>query len=1082
MPTCSKELNLTRIVILAVLMFGCAYGQSTCVNFPANFVPFASISYVTAADSAGDHLVVGVPAPGTLSAIAANIPLPASTNQMFCDAQVQLGPGQFYPNVYVPTAAELSGNFSAFNGLFVNAATNQPYPNGQVPAGQLGNVFAWRIGPAQVVSANQGWSPTGSMAEAREGHASVLLPSGKVLMVGGYSTTGDVLIGELYNPATGAFASAGKMLDDHGFAPTATLLNNGKVLIVGGASNPSAAELYDPVSGQFTSAGQPVYPHGNISTATLLNDGRVLVVGGLAQPGSPPGAGSNSGAETYDPTTGTFTRAGAMTANRNGHTATLLADGRVLVAGGEALFGGDPFDSAEIFDPSTGTFSPTGFMTEARSQQYAVLLSNGKVLVGGGFASIMTSAELFDPATGLFAQTGSMTSGARSTALAKLLSSGQVLVAGGKDSNSRATNSAELYNPATGTFVATGSMGAPRDQFTETQLLDGQVLVTGGDMAICCSTPISSAEIYTPVTEGLVTSQTGLTFRIASGSATPPAQTIAVLSNTATIPWTLSTHTYQGGNWLSVTPTSGSSAPGATPVTLTITASPSGLAAQDYYAAITLTPTDGVHPPISIAIVLSIVPPGTAAEPAVTPSGLLFLGTPGATLKPQSFTISNLTSTAITFNAVATSTPTWFTSTPISGTIPAAQSSSITVTPSTASLTSGVYPGSIKLLFADGSTQTIDLLLVISSTAGTANARPSASPASAATSKATAACTASKLLPVFTTIGIGFDAPAAWPTPLAVQVVDDCGNGFNTGSVIVSFSDGDAPINLLSIGNGNWTGTWTPLRSSTGFSVRADAQALPLTGTVQVSGQVFSNPSVPVISPGGAVSSGDFASSPALGLLVSIFGSGLADGSLGDTGVPLMDQLGSTSVTLSGRSLPLLYVSANQVNVAIPYDVTVNSAQQLVVERGNAVSVPVPLAVFSSEPTILTATGSGSGQGLIFWVDAKGNSGEAVAATPATAGDVLVIYAVGLGAVTPAISVENGAPSTTLIQTETPVTVTIGGVTATSVPFAGLTPGYVGLYQVNVVMPSGVTPGSQVPVTISIGGKSNQGSVYMAVK
>ena len=652
---------------------------------------------------------------------------------------------------------------------------------------------------------------------------------------------------------------------------------------------------------------------------------------------------------------------------------------------------------------------------------------------------------------------------------AVLLSSGQALIFGGGG-----TALAETYSQGSGVFSLTGPMSIPRYSFSSALLQDGRVFVAGGGTSAGAA---NSAEIYTPVTQGLVTSQTGTTFRAPSGSTTAASQSVAVISNTASIPWTVSTHTYQGGNWLSVSPASGTSTPGATPVILTITANPSGLAAQNYYAAITLTPTDGVHPPVSISIVLNIVPSGTTAAPAVSPSGLLFLGTPGATISPQTFTISNLTSTAITFSGLSTETPNWFSFGPASQTINPAQSVTIAVTPNTANVLAGVYPASIKLTFSDGSSQIVDLLLVISSTASTAGARPSE-----ITSKASAACTASKLLPVFTTIGTGFNTPAAWPTPISVQVVDDCGNAFNNGSVIVSFSDGDAPMSLLSIGSGNWAGTWTPLRSSTGFAVRADAQALPLTGTVQVSGQVFSNPSVPVVSPGGVVSSGDFASSPALGLLVSIFGNGLADGSLGAAGVPLTDQLGSTSVTLSGVTLPLLYVSANQVNVAIPYGVAVNSAQQLVIERDNAVSVPVPLAVFDSEPTILTATGSGSGQGLIFWVDAIGNSGEAVAATPATAGDVLVIYAVGLGAVTPVIAVEDGAPATTLIRTVAPVTVTIGGVTATSVPFAGLTPGYVGLYQLNVVMPNGVAPGSQVPVTISVAGKSNRGSVYMAVK
>ena len=113
-------------ISLVWLAAGQLLAQSTCVTFPANFVPFSSISYVTAANGAVDHLVVGVPAAGFQAAIA-NLPLPAFTNQTFCDSQVQLAPQQFFSNVYIPTAAELAGNFPAFTGLLVNPATNQPY-------------------------------------------------------------------------------------------------------------------------------------------------------------------------------------------------------------------------------------------------------------------------------------------------------------------------------------------------------------------------------------------------------------------------------------------------------------------------------------------------------------------------------------------------------------------------------------------------------------------------------------------------------------------------------------------------------------------------------------------------------------------------------------------------------------------------------------------------------------------------------------------------------------------------------------------------------------------------------------------
>ena len=473
-------------------------------------------------------------------------------------------------------------------------------------------------------------------------------------------------------------------------------------------------------------------------------------------------------------------------------------------------------------------------------------------------------------------------------------------------------------------------------------------------------------------------------------------QAVAVLSTTATIPWTVSTHTYEGGNWLIVTPTSGNSVPGAAPVTLTIAANPAGLAAQDYYGAVILTPTDGIHPPVSIAIVLNIVPAGTAAPPAVTPSGLLFLGTPGATLPTQSFTISNLTSTPITFSGAGSTTPKWFSFTPATGTINGAQSASITVTPTITGLTAGVYPGTIKLTFGDGSTQTVQLLLVLSATAGTAHSRPAAA--------APATCTPSKLLPVFTTIGTGFSAPAAWPTPLVVDVVDDCGNAFNTGSVIVSFTDGDPPINLLSTGNGNWGGTWVPQNNAAGIAVRADAQALPLTGSVQVTGAALSNPAVPAVSAGGVVSSADYASAPAVGLLVSIFGTGLADAPV-SAGLPLPPSLGSTSVVLSGSStpLPLLYAAGSVINVQIPYDAAVNSTQQLVVQRGNAISVPVPIAVFTASPSILSTNATGSGQGHVYVIGAGAIETLAGPNAPATAGNPVVIYCVGLGAVTPAL-------------------------------------------------------------------------------
>jgi uncharacterized protein (TIGR03437 family) len=449
----------------------------------------------------------------------------------------------------------------------------------------------------------------------------------------------------------------------------------------------------------------------------------------------------------------------------------------------------------------------------------------------------------------------------------------------------------------------------------------------------------------------------------------------------------------------------------------------------------------------------------------------VFTGAPGATLAPQSFTVSSLTSSPITFTGTGSTTPLFFHFAPTSATVNAGQSVSIQVTPNITGVLAGVYNGTIQLTFGDGSIQTVNLLLVLSAAAATSHARPATS---------TSSCTPAKLLPEFVSLTNGFVAPAAWPTSVLVQVVDDCGNEINSGTVIVSFSDGDPPIGLLSTGNGNWSGTWVPENIAGGFSARADAQQLPLTGSVQVSGGVSSNPAVPVVTAGGVVSSGDYSSPPALGLLVSIFGSGLADSPISGP-LPLTTQLGSTQVVLGGEALPLLYASDSVVNVLIPYDLPVNTTQQLVVQRANAISVPVKTAIFNAAPAVLSTNGTGSGQGHVYVIGPGGVETLANQNAPATAGNPVVIYCIGLGAVNPGVTGGSVAPSIPLANATADVTVTFGTQTVKA-GFAGLTPGLAGLYQINATIPAGVTPGNQVPVTISAGGASSLSTIFMAIQ
>jgi len=181
---------------------------------------------------------------------------------------------------------------------------------------------------------------------------------------------------------------------------------------------------------------------------------------------------------------------------------------------------------------------------------------------------------------------------------------------------------------------------------------------------------------------------------------------------------------------------------------------------------------------------------------------------------------------------------------------------------------------------------------------------------------------------------------------------------------------------------------------------------------------------------------------------------------------------------VAGRQAPLMYASGGQVNAMIPYGIAVNTAQQLAVSRGNSISVQQQITIASAAPGIFTF--AGTTQGIIVGVKPSGAQAVADSKNPASAGDILVIYCTGLGEVDPAITAGTSASLTTLSQTVNQVTATVGGVPA-PVGFAGLTPGYVGLYQVNATLPKGVTAGDNVQVILTAAGQSSS-AVTIAVR
>jgi hypothetical protein len=328
------------------------------------------------------------------------------------------------------------------------------------------------------------WNYTGSMSTPRQSHTATLLSNGKVLVAGGGFSGAALSSAEVYDPVTGTFSATRSMSTSRVYH-TATLLPNGKVLVIGGrtlgtGATLSSAELYDPATGTFTITGS-MNTSRDSHTATLLPDGKVLIAGGFYS--GQFGAGWIGNPELYDPATGMFSANGNMVFPRVWHSATLLPNGKVLIAGGWGGYGwvGNYLSSAELYDPTTGTSTSTGYMTTFRSDHTATLLPNGKVLIAGGTSdgySYPNLAELYDPDTGSFSAIGSMGI-PRDRHTATLLSNGKVLFAGGM-SNGSILKSAELYDLATGIFSSTGSMSTPRIYYTATLLPNGKVLAVGG--------------------------------------------------------------------------------------------------------------------------------------------------------------------------------------------------------------------------------------------------------------------------------------------------------------------------------------------------------------------------------------------------------------------------------------------------------------------------------------------------------------------------------------------------------------------------------------------------------------------------
>jgi uncharacterized protein (TIGR03437 family) len=534
---------------------------------------------------------------------------------------------------------------------------------------------------------------------------------------------------------------------------------------------------------------------------------------------------------------------------------------------------------------------------------------------------------------------------------------------------------------------------------------------------------------------------------------------------------TLTAQTLSGGpGWLIVNPASSSVAAGSISTPVTVSVNPKGLAVGQYYGLVQVIAANAGNSPQLVSVLLNVVDPSQGAILA-TPTGVLVGSAAGASLT-GTVTLYNLSNQALTYTSTMSTADggNWVLASPSTGTVPAQSSVQVMVSANASLLPSGTGQGVIRFGFSNGIVQSIAVSsLEIDQTS----------------------CQSSYLVPTVTgSIGPSFTVTQSQPVSLNVSVVDNCNNIIPSTAVTASFSDGDSSIALVPQGNGVWSGTWTPAAAEAQVSVVIVPTVViqgtkSIAGLAQLTGTVQPAASTEAPAPAAVLNSASVSATAQIspGSWVTILGNRLANSTSIASGT-FPSTLAGTAVVIGSTALPLDYVSPTQVNALLPFSLMPNTTVSLVVQRSGTESVPIDVTIADLGPAIFAVNGVGTGQGAVT-IASSGVLAAPVGAFPGSQpvarGDFLAIYCSGLGAVnnTPA----DGAPapsSPPLATTLATPSVSIGGVPAV-VSYSGLAPGLVGLYQVNVQVPTNAPTGPAVNLAISVGSLTSN-TVTVAVQ
>ncbi len=576
--------------------------------------------------------------------------------------------------------------------------------------------------------------------------------------------------------------------------------------------------------------------------------------------------------------------------------------------------------------------------------------------------------------------------------------------------------------------------------------------------------PVTFLVTPSPLSFGLT--KRGVMFWAQQGVGTLQTQTIPVPVGSGTVNWTVSVSSAQ--DFVSVTPASGTSTPGA-PGAITVgikqNSVTNGLAAGDYYALIIVTPNAAGVEPV-MATVVYIVSASTAF-PGFSQAGPVFVAPLNSSVDPAAQSIPVYASTSTPVNFTVGQGGDLFDDVTESGTVSGPAATNISVTPAYyATSRPGIFRANLQVEFASlGITRSTDVLYVVLP----AGVKPADSHAHTVTG-----CTPTQIALVATALTGGFSQPAGFPAVVSVRAVDDCSNPVTNARMVLSFSNGDPSLvaKLEDATTGTYSATWVPVNPTTGATVTARATSGTFSASITISGKVGAQ-ATPAVNFNGTINNRNpqVGGPLAPGTISEIYGTGLSSEGFGTPSqIPLPATFQNTSVLVAGLSAPLYFVSDGQLDAQLPFELLPNATYTLVVMNNNAISVPQLVTLTDVSPGVAANADQTT-------IAQHANFEYVTTANPAKPGEVLIMYLTGLGATKPAVKSGDAAPGVEpLARVVNAVTVTVDG-EMTSVPFAGLTPGAVGLYQIDFTVPADAKNGSLNVVVMQDGVSANTSTI-----